>query len=147
MVKDYGNNSWVSEPSFAFRCVDEAVHKCSKREVLLQGLHPRHNIHEKRMGLYAFTGQLFNFRPVYYHASNDEYLFSIDGLWLIGPEVGKKHGSMFVQDFAQTPEYITHTWIVFNKKYFAHDRTLNFLCTGMVFLVQVFQILKYDIYL
>ena len=130
MVRDYANNSWVPEPSFLFKCVRQSVHKCTSREVNIQGLHPRHNIHQKRMGLYTFAGYLFHLRPVYYHASNEEYLFFINGMWLVGPEVGKFHGSMFVQDFAHSPELITHDWILFNRKYFAIDRTLRVGCAG-----------------
>ena len=58
--------------------------------------------------------------PVYQHTRGvsleDIYLFSLDGVWIIGPDFKSSHGYFHTLDNATRAEYITHPWYIYNGK-------------------------------
>ena len=84
LVHDRETPRWIAEPTFTVQCVTESVAMCPYGDIVLTGLHKRHNIHESRMGLYEFSEQLFQSRPVFYHEETDEYLYFRQNMWQVG---------------------------------------------------------------
>lgn len=121
---------WESDKHLKAICVDESFITCKTGKVRLHGLSPWNHHQLNRTGYYYLTNRTHDMRPVYRSEHRKDYLFYVDGLWMVGPEVGRVSAGMFVLDYAWRPEYITETWIVFNGKQFLRESKLKITCAG-----------------
>lgn len=127
------DDSWATARSLKLACVDGVFFPCSSGQLLLTGISPRHAVQSRRMGVYDITDRTYSLRPVYKHRDQAEFLFytyEAGGKWIVGPEVGKILGGLFVSDYALRPEYILQTWVVFVGKHFAYDQGVKVQCYG-----------------
>lgn len=126
-------DSWDTARYLKLVCVDTDFFPCSSGKLLLTGISPRHAVQSRRMGVYEITDRTYSLRPVYKHRGQAEYLFytyEAGGKWIVGPEVGKILGGLFVSDYAMRPEYTLQTWVVFVGKHFAYDQGVKVQCYG-----------------
>ena len=65
------------------------------------------------------------------HQRHNEFLHFVDGVWIIGPQVGRIAGGLLVYDSAMRPEVIVSEWQVFMStgRGLETDHGLRVTCT------------------
>jgi hypothetical protein len=66
------------------------------------------------------------------HMARNDYLYFVDGIWMIGPEPGRRAAGLFVQDEAWRPEHILSQWYVAmtTSGRVETDSQMNVVCLG-----------------
>ncbi|KAK2161178.1 hypothetical protein LSH36_120g06029 [Paralvinella palmiformis] len=122
--------AWEEEKHLKAVCIDKKFVTCKTGKIRLRGLSPWNHHQLNRTGYYYLTNKTNEMRPVYRSEHRNDYLFYVDGLWMVGPEVGRVSAGIFVLDYAWRPEYITESWIVFNGKQFLREPKMRITCAG-----------------
>lgn len=127
---DEGDHRWKPAPRLRAECVAPSFVTCTTGRLRLAGLSAYNHHQEDKMGEYVLTNRTEQMRPVYQHSDGEDFLFHLNGLWMIGPEVGRVTAGLFVQDSAWRPEYILEDWFVFNGQQLNREQTLRVTCEG-----------------
>lgn len=127
------NESWSAVSQLKAVCVDSEFGPCTSGRLRMTGISGLGGLQKRRMGLYVLTTRTHDLRPVYKHEGQDEFLYyttEAGGKWIVGPEVGKFNGGLFVSDFALRPEFIVQSWELFAGRYFVNDPGVKLKCQG-----------------
>jgi len=127
------SHMWTSAKIFKSVCVGREFVTCTSGRLELRGDFnaSRHKKQVKRLGVYHITSKTNEMRPIYVNNRSDEFIYYRSGMWIVGPDVTKTSGGMFVLDGAWRPEYIVNDWIVQSvqgRPYQAAESSVKLLC-------------------
>ena len=126
-----GEGSWTPVKRFKVVCVKHTFITCNSGSIVIGGLNRMASRFRSLMGSYELMDVTYQLRPVYRHTMRDStFLYFLNGMWLIGFEVGVISSYMFVVDNAFRPEYIVHSWIGPFQFQFTEFPGVRVVCEG-----------------